>query len=131
RTRPVVLLSMGYRSLAPDFEKRVPPRSAAIPEGRALTPCVGALQRAGVADFLRHHAGRARCLRCRVASCWSLTNGRRFMVPSLGSPRRLQNRRHWAKRSPGSPSSAGFWGAAGAAAPAREACGGGFLHSAT
>ena len=39
------------------FEKRVPPRSAAISEGRALTPCLGALQCPGVADFLRHHAG--------------------------------------------------------------------------
>ena len=39
------------------FEKWVPPRSAAIPEGRALTPCLGALQCPGLADFVRHHAG--------------------------------------------------------------------------
>jgi hypothetical protein len=35
----------------------------------------------------------ARYLRCRVASCWSLTNGRRCIVPSTESPHRLQNHR--------------------------------------
>ena len=43
----MVLVSLGHGSVAPHCEKRGPPRSAAMPEGGALTPGFGALQRAG------------------------------------------------------------------------------------
>jgi hypothetical protein len=62
----------------------------------------------------------ARCLTRQVVSCWSLMHGRRCIVPSIGSPRHPQSRRRWAKRSPGSPSSAGLSDAAGVTAPARK-----------
>jgi len=44
-------VSLGPGSLAPHVAQRVPPRSAAMPEGGALTPCLGTRPRAGVADF--------------------------------------------------------------------------------
>src|SRR5947209_12418004 len=59
RTRPVVLLSLGHRSLAPDFEKWVSPGSAAIPEGGALASGFGALQRPGDRKSTRLNSSHA------------------------------------------------------------------------
>jgi len=72
---------------------------------------------------------RAWCPRHTVASCWSRTNGRRSIVPFIASPSRLLSRRRLARRSTGSRSSAGLWGAAAAIGPGLKSCGGAFSIS--
>ena len=59
------------------------------------------------------------------------TNGRRSIVPSIASQRRLRSHRRCARRSTGSHSSAGLWGAAEATNPERKSCGEAFNISAT
>jgi Transposase DNA-binding len=74
---------------------------------------------------------RARCPRSPVACCWSQTNGKRSLVPSIASHSHRPSHRHLVRQSTGSRSSAGLWVAAAAIGQGRKSCGGAFSISVT
>ena len=73
----------------------------------------------------------ARYTRRLGACCGRPTHGRRSLVPSTASQRRLRSHRRGARRSTGSRSLADLWGAVEATSLALKSCGGAFSISPT